>query len=124
MLHDVDEAAIAARARADPATGLARRAARLDLDAESTDEWVAGRLAGLRGAPTPRAVGAEAEVVIEAALEDLDLKRDDLPGARRRQRAGRILATNTSALSVAARSPRRRPGRSACSGCTSSIRRR
>jgi 3-hydroxybutyryl-CoA dehydrogenase len=50
------------------------------------------------------AVGAEADVVIEAALEDLDLKRTVFRtlDAAVGDRAGVILATNTSALSVGA----------------------
>jgi 3-hydroxybutyryl-CoA dehydrogenase len=100
VLHDVDEAAIE-RGRARIADGLARRAAKLDLDADSIDDWVEGRLAGLRDAGSIDAVAAEAEIIIEAALEDLDLKRTIfgvLDGAAPPEV---ILATNTSALSVA-----------------------
>ena len=68
VLHDVDEAAIE-RGRARIREGLVRRAARLDLDDGSTDEWVSGRFATLRDAHSLDAVGAEAKVVIEAALE-------------------------------------------------------
>jgi 3-hydroxybutyryl-CoA dehydrogenase len=101
VLHDVDEAAIE-RGRGRVREGLARRAAKLDLDGDSIDVWVSGRLAGLRDALTLDAVGAEAEIVFEAALEDLELKQDVfrvLDGATARDV---ILATNTSALSVAA----------------------
>lgn len=99
VLHDVDEAAIA-RGRARIGEGLARRAARLDLDADSIDDWVAGRLGGLRDAHTLDAVGAEAEVVIEAALEDPDLKRAIFRALDAATGPEVILATNTSALSV------------------------
>ena len=101
VVHDVDEAAIE-RGRDRIRAGLARRAAKLDLDADSVDAWVDGRLGGLRAAPSLDALAADVDVVIEAALEDLGLKQEifrALDGA-----AGRddlILATNTSALSVA-----------------------
>ena len=111
VLHDVDEAAIA-RGRARIREGLARRAGRLELDADSIDEWVAGRLAGLRDAHTLDAVGAEAELVVEAALEDLELKRAIFGALDAASGPDTILATNTSALSVgsiaaAARRPER-----------------
>ncbi len=100
-VHDVDAAAIE-RGRARIRTGLERRAARLDLDPDSADAWVDGRLDRLTDAPTLADVAAaDPGLVIEAAIEDLDLKRaifrelgDLLPGRT-------ILATNTSALSVA-----------------------
>jgi 3-hydroxybutyryl-CoA dehydrogenase len=100
-VHDVDAAAIG-RGRARIRTGLERRAARLDLDPDSADAWVDGRLDRLTDAPTLADVAAaDPGLVIEAAIEDLDLKRaifrelgDLLPGRT-------ILATNTSALSVA-----------------------
>jgi len=101
VLHDADGAAIE-RGRARVREGLARRAARLDLDDASTDEWVAGRLAALRDARSLDAVGAEAEVVIEAALEDLELKRTVFQSLDAAAAPDVILATNTSALSVAA----------------------
>ena len=101
VLHDVDEVALE-RGRARIRDGLVRRAAKLDLDADSIDDWVDGRLAGLREATSLDALGAEADVVIEAALEDLGLKRTifrTLDGATPPEA---ILATNTSALSIAA----------------------
>jgi 3-hydroxybutyryl-CoA dehydrogenase len=101
VLHDVDEAAIE-RGRARIRDGLARRAAKLDLDADSIDEWVEGRLGGLREAVTLDALGAEAEVIVEAALEDLELKRTIFATLDSAAPADTILATNTSALSVAA----------------------
>ena len=61
VLHDVDEAAIE-RGRGRVREGLARRAAKLDLDGDSIDVWESGRLAGLRDALTLDAVGAEAEI--------------------------------------------------------------
>ena len=85
----------------------------------STAGWPAS------GRPRPSMpLGAQADIVIEAALEDLDLKQDDLPGAGRGEAdPDAILATNTSAL----RSPRRGAGdasASASSDFTSSTRRR
>ena len=111
LLHDVDAAAIE-RGRARVREGLARRAARLDLDADSIDDWVAGRLTRLRDARTLDAVGAEAQVVIEAALEDLDLKRTIFRALDAATGPEVMLATNTSALlvgSIAALTTR--PGR-------------
>jgi 3-hydroxybutyryl-CoA dehydrogenase len=101
LLNDVDEAAIEG-GRARIRDGLGRRAAKLDLDADTIDEWIEGRAAGLRDAHSLDALGAEADVVIEAALEDLDLKQTifrTLDGAVG-DRADVMLATNTSALSV------------------------
>ena len=76
MLYDVEPAAIE-RGRERIRRWPRRVApAKLDLDAESTDDWVDGRLA--RAAPTRRPwsrLATEAELVIEAALEDLELKR-------------------------------------------------
>ena len=79
-----------------------RRAAKLELDADSIDEWVDGRLANLRTAVTLDAVAAAADIVIEAALEDLDLKRTIFGALDREAPPDALLATNTSALSVAA----------------------
>lgn len=101
VLHDVDEAAIE-RGHARVRDGLARRAARLDLDGDSIEAWVVGRLGGLRDAQTLDAIGREAEVVFEAALEDLELKRSIFRALDAATSADVILATNTSALSVAA----------------------
>jgi 3-hydroxybutyryl-CoA dehydrogenase len=100
VLHDVDEAAIE-RGVARVREGLARRAARLDLDADSIDDWVDGRLAGLRRAATIDALGAEAGIAIEAALEDVGLKQEIFRALDAALPADTILATNTSALSVA-----------------------
>jgi 3-hydroxybutyryl-CoA dehydrogenase len=99
MLHDVDQAAVE-RGRARIHDGLGRRAARLDLDGDSIEDWVSGRLANLRNARSLDAVGAEAEIVIEAALEDLELKRAIFRALDAAAADEVILATNTSALSV------------------------
>jgi 3-hydroxybutyryl-CoA dehydrogenase len=111
LLHDVDEAAIE-RGRARIREGLARRAARLDLDPDSIDEWVDGRFAGLRDARSLDALAAEAGLVIEAAIEDLDLKRTIFRALDAAAPPDAILATNTSALPVTAiAQATRRPGR-------------
>ena len=101
VLHDVDEAAID-RGHARIREGLARRATRLELDGDSIEDWVTGRMAGLRDAHTLDAVGAEAEIVIEAALEDLALKQTIFRALDAAAPPDVILATNSSALSVAA----------------------
>ena len=101
VLHDVD-AAIVERAVGRIREGLARSAARLDLDAETIDRWVDARLAGLRIATTLDAIAAEAGLVIEAAIEELDLKRTIFRALDAGAPPDVILATNTSALSVTA----------------------
>jgi 3-hydroxybutyryl-CoA dehydrogenase len=101
VLYDVDEDALEGgveRVR----VGLGRRAAKLELDADSIDQWVDGRLANLRTALTLDAVGAGVDVAIEAALEDLDLKRTIFRALDREAPPDTLLATNTSALSVTA----------------------
>jgi 3-hydroxybutyryl-CoA dehydrogenase len=102
VLYDVDSDA-RARGRERVRDGLARRASRLDLDAEAIDDWVAGRAERLRDAHTLEAIGAEAGLglVVEAALEDLELKQDVFRALDAASPARVILATNTSALSVA-----------------------
>jgi 3-hydroxybutyryl-CoA dehydrogenase len=107
VLHDIDEAAIE-RGRARVREGLARRAVRLELDADTVDDWVSDRLAGLRDGHSLDAVAAEAELVIEAALEDLELKRTIFAALDAATQPNVLLATNTSALSVAAIAQRTR----------------
>jgi 3-hydroxybutyryl-CoA dehydrogenase len=101
VVHDVDEEAIE-RGRARIRDGLGRRAAKLDLDPDSIDDWVAGRLADLREAETLALLGAEVDVAIEAAIEDLELKREIFRALDAAADPDAILATNTSALSVGA----------------------
>src|SRR4051812_7270781 len=101
VIHDIDETAIE-RGRERIGEGLAKRAVKLCLDADSTDDWVDGRLARLRQAETIAGLGGEIDVAIEAAIEDLDLKRDIFRALDAAAPADAILATNTSALSVAA----------------------
>jgi 3-hydroxybutyryl-CoA dehydrogenase len=99
VLHDVDPAAIE-RARASIQRGLERRALSLDLDPDTVDEWAAGRLMLLREASTLDAVAAEAELIVEAALEDLGLKQEIFRALDAGAPADTILASNTSALSI------------------------
>ncbi|HET9522499.1 MAG TPA: 3-hydroxyacyl-CoA dehydrogenase family protein, partial [Candidatus Limnocylindrales bacterium] len=71
-----------------------------------------GRLTGLRESATLDGVAGEADVVIEAALEDLELKRTIFRALDSSAAADVILATNTSALPVAAiAAATTRPGR-------------
>jgi 3-hydroxybutyryl-CoA dehydrogenase len=101
LLHDVDRAAVdgaITRIR----HGLARRAARLDLDADAIDDWVEGRLAGVAAANGLDRLARRSDLVVEAALEDLETKRALFAELDRDARPATILATNTSALSVAA----------------------
>ena len=101
VIHDVDELAIE-RGRERVRDGLARRAARLALDGDSVDDWVDGRLAGLRQSETIGLLAEQSDVVIEAALEDLGLKREIFRALDAAAPGHAILATNTSALSVSA----------------------
>jgi 3-hydroxybutyryl-CoA dehydrogenase len=101
VLYDVDEEALG-RGVERVRVGLGRRAAKLELDADSIDDWVDGRLSNLRTALTLDAVAGGVDVAIEAALEDLDLKRTIFRALDREAPSEALLATNTSALSVAA----------------------
>lgn len=111
VLHDVDPDAIE-RARQRIRDGLERRAKTLDLDASAVDAWVRARLDALREGHTLDTVSSQADLVIEAALEDLDLKCEIFRALDAGAQRGAILATNTSALSVAAiAGATRNPGR-------------
>ena len=101
VLYDVDPAATE-RARDGIRRGLVRRAAKLDLDGDSIDAWATGHLERLREARTLDAIAVEAELVIEAALEDLGLKREIFRALDAGAPSDTILASNTSALSIAA----------------------
>jgi 3-hydroxybutyryl-CoA dehydrogenase len=99
VIHDVDPEAIE-RASERIRDGLARRAAKLDLDADSIEDWVDGRMAGLRHAHTLDGLATEASLVVEAALEDVGLKQSIFRALDAEAPSDTILATNTSALSV------------------------
>jgi 3-hydroxybutyryl-CoA dehydrogenase len=100
LIHDVDPAAIE-RGRGRIRAGLERRARRLDLDPDTAEAWVDGRLSRLRAAATLSVLTeADPGLVIEAVLEDLAAKRAILRALDAATWAEAILATNTSALSV------------------------
>jgi 3-hydroxybutyryl-CoA dehydrogenase len=101
VIYDVEPAAIA-RAREGIRQGLERRAAKLELDADTIEAWATGRLERLRQAHTLDAITAEAELVVEAALEDLGLKREIFRALDAGAPLDTILASNTSALSIGA----------------------
>jgi 3-hydroxybutyryl-CoA dehydrogenase len=99
LLNDVDRDAID-RASARIRDGLTRRAARLDLDADSIDDWVDGRIANLRHAHVLDGLATESALIVEAAVEDLELKRTVFRALDAEAGPDVILATNTSALSI------------------------
>ena len=99
VLYDVDVEAIE-RGRLRVREGLARRAAKLDLDADTIDDWVDGRLAGLRQAEALVSLATQTDVVIETALEHLPLKQDIFRALDAEADPDAILATNTSSLRV------------------------
>ena len=101
VLNDVDLDAIE-RATGRVRDGLARRAARLDLDADSIDDWVDGRMTRLRHAHLLDGLATEATLIVEAAAEDLELKRTVFRALDAEAGPDVILATNTSALSIGA----------------------
>ncbi|HJP89900.1 MAG TPA: 3-hydroxyacyl-CoA dehydrogenase NAD-binding domain-containing protein [Candidatus Limnocylindrales bacterium] len=78
--------------------GLVRRAAK--VAPESAEAWVAERLARLTAADALDDLGRSGQLVIEAALERLDLKREIFRVLDEAADPGTILATNTSALAV------------------------
>ncbi|HEX8941434.1 MAG TPA: 3-hydroxyacyl-CoA dehydrogenase NAD-binding domain-containing protein [Candidatus Limnocylindrales bacterium] len=101
LLHDVDAAAVA-RGRERIADGLARRVAKRGLDDEAAAEATSQAMARLRDAASLEDVAAEADLVVEAALEQLDLKRTIFAALDAGGPPTTLLATNTSALSVSA----------------------
>jgi 3-hydroxybutyryl-CoA dehydrogenase len=99
VIHDVDPEAID-RAHGRVHEGLTRRAAKLELDADTIDDWVEGRIGGLRHAHTLDGLATEASLIIEAALEDLELKQTIFRALDAAAPPDTTLATNTSALSI------------------------
>jgi 3-hydroxybutyryl-CoA dehydrogenase len=97
LLYDVDHAAIE-RGRARIADGFRRLVERGRLP----DDAPARLIGGLRDAHTLEGLAAESDFVIEAALEDLDLKRTIFRALGTGARRDTLLASNTSALSVSA----------------------
>ena len=100
VLHDVDRAALA-RGRDRIADGLARRAARTVDDPAGSDAWIAARIDRLRDSDGLEQLADEADVVIEAALESLELKQTIFRTLDAACSVTTILATNTSAVSIA-----------------------
>lgn len=98
LLHDVDEAAIA-RGRERVAQGLDHLVGRGRLSAKDAGAALTDRLREAHGLD---ALAAEADLVIEAALEDLELKRTIFRALDSAAGPDVVLATNTSALSVTA----------------------
>lgn len=100
VLYDVDEAAVE-HGRERIRDGLMRRASKLDLDRDGREAWVAARLDRVRHVPTLVGLADEAELVVESAIEDLALKRTIFRTLDAVAEPDVILATNTSALSIA-----------------------
>lgn len=98
-LHDA-AAGAAERARGRIREGLARRAAKAGVDADTIDEWVEGRLGSIAIARSVPDAAAGAHLVIEAVVEDLAAKRRLFGELGEVAGDDAILATNTSALSV------------------------
>lgn len=102
VIHDPDPAAIE-RARDRIADGIARRTKRRSpADGGPVERTVAEAIGRLEAAADLEHLARAADVVIEAALEDLALKRRIFSRLDAAARPGTILATNTSALSVGA----------------------
>jgi 3-hydroxybutyryl-CoA dehydrogenase len=95
LLYDVDHAAIE-RGRARIGDGFARLVERGRLPDDAPERL----LGALRDAHTLEGLAAEADLVIEAALEDVALKQTIFRALGSAARAHTMLATNTSALSV------------------------
>jgi 3-hydroxybutyryl-CoA dehydrogenase len=100
VLHDVDDAALG-RGRDRIADGLAQRAARAVEDPAGIDSWVDARLSRLRLTEVLETLGDECDLVVEAAIESLALKRTIFRTLDAVADPASILASNTSALSIA-----------------------
>ena len=102
LIHDPDPAAVL-RAGERIADGIARRTRRrLPADDGQVEGTVAQAMGRLEQAADLEHLARASDVVIEAALEDLALKRRLFAGLDAAAAPGTILATNTSALSVGA----------------------
>jgi 3-hydroxybutyryl-CoA dehydrogenase len=101
VFYDVDESAVES-GRERIRDGLARRAAKRGLDGADAEDWIAVRLDRIRHVPTVDGLADEADIVIESALEDLALKQTVFRTLDSVADPSVILATNTSALPVAA----------------------
>ena len=101
VVHDVDETALD-RARDRIADGLTKRATRVVTDPTQIDSWVDERLVRLRTTDVLEQLGDEADAIIETAVESLELKQTIFGTLDATAAPEVILATNTSALSIAA----------------------
>jgi 3-hydroxybutyryl-CoA dehydrogenase len=97
LLNDVDEAAME-RGRGRIEDGLRRLVERGRL----ANDLLEPTLARLRHAHSLASLAGEADLVVEAAFEDLGLKQEIFRALDAGARADTILATNTSALPVSA----------------------
>ncbi|MEO6349236.1 MAG: 3-hydroxyacyl-CoA dehydrogenase NAD-binding domain-containing protein [Candidatus Limnocylindrales bacterium] len=95
-LHDVDQDAIE-RGRKRIRDGLQRLVDKGRLTPPDSTEM----MASLHDAHSLEGLAQEADVVIEAALEDIDLKRTIFLALAASARDDAVLATNTSALNIA-----------------------
>ena len=100
-IHDVDAKA-ASRAVERLAESIERRARRSIVDDAVRAEHVANALARVRMVPRLADLARETGSVVEAAAEELDVKRDIFEALDREAPMSSVLATNTSALSVTA----------------------
>lgn len=98
-IHDPAPGAVE-RARDRIADGLSRRAARAVPDPAQRPGFVAGYLERLTAAPDAPEAADDAQLVIEAAIEDLPAKQAIFAALDEAVPRDVILATNTSALSV------------------------
>ena len=101
QVHDPAPGA-AARGLERISDGLRRRAARRRVTGDAVGPFVDDHLRRLEVVPDLGAVATGADIVVEAALEDLETKRGIFAELDRAAAARTILATNTSALSVTA----------------------
>jgi 3-hydroxybutyryl-CoA dehydrogenase len=97
-LHDPVPEAVG-RAATRIREGLVRRATKRAAPADA-NAWVAEQLARLQPVGSVSEAAAGSQLVIEAAVEDLDAKRQVFAALDAAARPDAILATNTSALSV------------------------
>jgi len=88
------------RARDRIADGLRRRATKAVPDPGARPAWIEERVGRLSVGSSAAAVATDAHLVIEAALEDLELKQSIFRELDAATAPETILATNTSALSV------------------------
>ena len=100
-IHDVDATA-ASRAIERLAESLERQARRSVTDDAARAGHVANRLARVRIVSRLADLAHEATLVVEAAVEELDVKREIFEELDREAPRDSLLTTNTSALSVTA----------------------